>query len=136
MRDKHLAGTMRRRRASGSAREILLLRLVLMGTLIALPSSIVATGREDLLKLVLVGVACIALAFIGGHFITFHSRVPVMPNIRNAWQSELREDIVDATLVAILQNKGVDLDSRTADAGRRGWMSIQVASKTVEALHC
>ncbi|MET3922247.1 hypothetical protein [Arthrobacter sp. UYEF20] len=136
VRDKHLAATMLRRRASGSAREILLLRLVLMGALIAFPSSIVATSREDLLKLVVVGVACIAMAFIGGHFITVHSRVPVMPNIRNAWLSELREDIVDATLVAILQNMGVDLDSRTADAGRRGWMSIQVASKAVGALRC
>lgn len=42
-------------------------------------------------------------AFVGGHFITVRSRVPVMPNIRGAWLNELRDDVVNATLVAILQ---------------------------------
>lgn len=135
VRDKHLSGTTRRRRAAGSAREILLLRLVLLISLIALPVYIVATDREDLLKLTLVGVACVAVALAGGHFITVHARVPVMPNIRSAWLYELREDIVDATLAAVLQNKGVELEARTAEAARRGWKSIQVAAKAVEALY-
>lgn len=134
IRDKHLAATMRRRKASGSAREILFLRLGLMLALIAPPVYVVAASREDILKLVLVGVACIAAAFIGGHFLTVRARVPVMPNIRGAWLSELREDVVNATLVAILQNKGVDLDRRTVAAGRRGWDSITTAAKAVESL--
>ncbi|MFF2245754.1 hypothetical protein ACFVTM_16400 [Arthrobacter sp. NPDC058130] len=134
VRDKQLAGTMARRRASGSAREILMLRLVLMGALIALPSYIVATDRENLLKLVLVGVVCIAVALAGGHFITVHARVPVMPNIRSAWPAELREDVIDATLVAILQNKGVDLELQASAAGVRGWLSIQAASRAVAQL--
>ncbi|MGO4187388.1 hypothetical protein [Pseudarthrobacter sp. TAF60_1] len=57
-----------------------------------------------------------------------------MPNIRGHWLNELREDVVNATLVAILRNKG-DLDARTAAAGQRGWASIQAASKAVAALH-
>ena len=134
VRNKHLSATMRRRRAAGSAREILALRLVLLIALIALPVYIMATDREDLLKLVLVGIACIAVAMAGGHFITVHARVPVMPNIRSAWLYELREDIVNATLVAVLQSKGVELEARSADAARRGWKSIQTATRAVEAL--
>lgn len=135
VRDKHLSATMRRRRVAGSAREILALRLVLLGSLISLPAYVVATDRENLLKLVLVGIACIAVAMSGGHFITVHARVPVMPNIRSAWLYELREDIVNATLVTILQNQGVEPESRTAEAARRGWKSIQTAAKAVESLH-
>jgi hypothetical protein len=133
VRDKHLAGTMRRRRASGSAREILALRLGLLVALIGLPAYVVATST-DVVKLVLTGVGCIAAAFLGGYFLTVRARVPVMPVIRGAWLNELRDDIVNATLVAILQNKGVALEDRAAAACRRGWESIQVASKAVAAL--
>jgi hypothetical protein len=135
VRNKRLAATMRRRRSSGSAREIFALRSILIAALIALPTYIAATDPEDLLKLVLVGIACISVAMTGGHYITVHSRVPVMPNIRAAWLAELREDIIDATLVAILQNGGAVLDARTAAAGRRGWTSIQTAAKATDALH-
>lgn len=135
VRDKQLEPLMRRRRASGSAREVFALRLVLMAALIGLPAYIVATDRENLLKLVLIGVACIAVAMTGGHFITVHARVPVMPNIRSAWLAELREDIINATLVAILQNKGVDLEPRVAAAGQRGWKNIQAAAQVMEKLH-
>lgn len=135
VRNKGLAATMRRRRSSGSAREVFALRAILMVGLIALPTYIVATDREDLLKLVLVGIGCVAVAMMGGHYITVHARVPVMPNIRAAWLAELRQDIVDATLVAILQNNGAGLDARTAAAGRRGWTSIQTAAKAMDALH-
>jgi hypothetical protein len=58
-----------------------------------------------------------------------------MPNIRGPWLNELREDVVNATLVAILQNKGVEPDRRSGAAGRRGWESIQVAAKAMAALH-
>lgn len=136
VRDKHLAPTLHRRRTAGSAREILVQRLGLMAALIFPPAYIVATSREDLVKLIVTGAVCFALALIGGHFLTVRARVPVMPNIRAAWLTELREDIVDATLVAILQSKGADLDSRTADAGRQGWNSIQAATNAVAALHC
>ncbi|GAA2134432.1 hypothetical protein GCM10009825_18050 [Arthrobacter humicola] len=135
VRNKRLATTMHRRRSSGTAREVSALRAILMSGLIALPTYIVATSREDLLKLILVGIGCIALALMGGHPITVHARVPVMPNIRAAWLTEIRNDIVDATLVAILQNNGAGLDARTAAAGRRGWTSIQIAAKAMHALH-
>lgn len=135
VRDKHLAPTMRRRRASGSAREILILRLGLMIALITPPAYIVSTNRDDIVKLIVTGALCFAAALIGGHFLSARARVPVMPNIRGAWLNELRDDIIDATLVAILQNKAVELEARTADAGLRGWKSIQVASKAVAALH-
>ncbi|TSE14993.1 hypothetical protein B1A87_002725 [Arthrobacter sp. KBS0703] len=135
VRDKQLAGTVARRKASGSARAILAMRLGLMAALIAPPAYIVATDQENYLKLLIIGIICFAAAMIGGHFLTIRARIPVMPNIRGPWLSELREDVVNATLVAILQNKGVALDRRTIAAGRRGWESIQVAAKAVAALH-
>lgn len=134
IRDAYLAATTQRRRVSGSAKEILFLRLGLMLALIAPPAFVVATSRDDIVKLVLTGAVCIAAAFVGGHFITVRSRVPMMPNIRGAWLNELRDDVVNATLVAILQNKGVSLYRRTVTAGRRGWDSITAAAKAVDAL--
>jgi hypothetical protein len=134
IRNTYLAATAQRRRASGYAKEILFLRLGLMLALIAPPAFVVATSRDDIVKLVLTGAVCIAAAFIGGHFITVRSRLPVMPNIRGAWLNELRDDVVNATLVAILQNNGVALDRRTVTAGRRGWDSITTAAKAVDAL--
>ncbi|MDQ0822474.1 hypothetical protein QFZ79_000212 [Arthrobacter sp. V4I6] len=131
VRDKHLASTTDRRRAAGRAREILLLRL---GLMIALPAYVLAIST-GLLKLAATGAGCFAAALIAGHFLTVRARVPVMPNIRGAWLNELREDIVDATLVAILQNQGVVLEAATAAAGRQGWRSIQVAAAAVRTLH-
>jgi hypothetical protein len=49
--------------------------------------------------------------------------------------SELRGDVVNATLVAILQNKGAGPDPATAEAGPRGWWSIQQAAQAVKVLH-
>jgi hypothetical protein len=135
VRDKQLAGLVARRKASGSAREILALRLALLVALIAPPAYIVATDQEHYLKLLIVGIICLVAALAGGHFLTIRARIPVMPNIRGPWLNELREDVVNATLVAILQNKGTILDGRTVAAGRRGWESIQAASKAVAALH-
>lgn len=135
VRDKQLAGLVSRRKASGRSREILALRLGLMAALIAPPAYVVATDMNDYLKLLVTGIVCLVAALVGGHFLTIRARVPVMPNIRGPWLKELREDIVNATLVAILQNKGVVLDRRTVMAGRRGWESIQAASKAVAALH-
>jgi len=134
VRDKHLAATLLRRRASGSSLQILFLRIGLMIALIAPPAFVVATGRDDIVKLVLTGAVCVSAAFMGGHFITVRSRVPVMPHIRGPWLAELREDIVNATLVAILQNKGVALESKTVDASLRGWKSIQTAAEAVDTL--
>lgn len=94
-----------------------------------------ATDQENYLKLLVTGIICFVAAMIGGHFLTIQARVPVMPNIRGPWLAELREDIVNATLVAILQNKGIVLGRRTVAAGRRGWESILAASKAVAAIH-
>jgi hypothetical protein len=120
-------GKMRWRRASGSGREVFAMQAFLMASLIALPTYILATSGEDLLMLVFVGVGCVAVAMMGWHYNGVHARVPVMPNIRAAWLAEIRNDVVDATLVAILQNNGAGLDALTAAAGLHGWTSIQTA---------
>lgn len=133
-RDKHLAATRRRRRDSGSAREILFLRLGLLMALIAPPAYVAASSKDDILKLLLTGNVCIAAAFLGGHLITVRARVPVMPNIPGPWLNELREDVVNATLVSILQNNDITVDPRTAAAARRRWQSIVSAAKAVDAL--
>lgn len=135
VRDQRLARLVARRKASGSARNILALRLGLLIALIAPPAYIVASGQENYLQLLVVGAMCTVAALAGGYFLTTRARVPVMPTIRGPWLNELREDVVNATLVAILQNKGTALDTGTVAAGRRGWESIQAASKAVAALH-
>ncbi|MGX1162133.1 hypothetical protein FBY31_3812 [Arthrobacter sp. SLBN-100] len=135
VRDKQLAGTMARRKAAGRAQEILALRLGLMAALIGPPAFIVATNPDDILKLLIVGAVCIATALVGGHFLTCRARVPVMPNIRGPWLKELREDVVNATLVAILQNKGTPVDPDAAAAARRGWASIKAASGAADLVH-
>jgi hypothetical protein len=77
-----------------------------------------------------------AVAMVGRHFITVHARVPVIPNIRTGWLAELRDDVVNATLVAILQNKGIiELEPRIIAAGQRGWKHIQAAAQVMEKLH-
>ena len=72
---------------------------------------------------------------MGGHFLTVRARIPVMPTIRGPWLNELREDVVSATLVAILLNKGASLSPAAVAAGTRGWVSIQAAAKAVGTLH-
>lgn len=135
VRDRHLADTLLRRREAGNALEILFLRLGLIAALIAPPSYILASNQEeDLVKFIITGAACVAAAFTGGHFLTVRARVPVMPSVRGPWLAELREDIINATLVALLQSKGVSLPPGAAEAGRRGWTSIQVAARAVAAL--
>ncbi|MCX6498266.1 MAG: hypothetical protein NTU93_05620 [Arthrobacter sp.] len=57
-----------------------------------------------------------------------------MPNIGSAWQAELREDVVNATLVAILQHKGAGPETRTSAAALRGWRSMQAAARAMDAL--
>jgi len=135
VRDKQLAGTWSRRRAAGRSREVLALRLGLMAALIAPPAYIVATSPDDILRLLLAGIACFAFAVVAGHFLTCRAHVPVMPNIRGPWLAELREDVVNATFVAILENKGTPPASGTAAAARRGWESIQAASKVIDSLN-
>lgn len=135
VREKQLAGMLGRRKADRRAGEILALRLGLMAALIAPPAFIVATTPDDILKLLLAGIACFVFAVVGGYFLTCRARVPVMPAIRGPWLNELREDVVNATFVAILQNKGTTVDPRTAAAASRGWESIQAAAKAVASLH-
>ena len=135
VRDNQLAGTVARRKALGRAQEILALRLGLMAALIGPPAFVVTTSPDDIMKLLLVGAFCIAMALVGGHFLTCRARVPVMPNIRGPWLKELREDVVNATLVAILQNKGTPVDPPTAAAAQRGWESMRAASKAADSLH-
>lgn len=133
--DQQLAGTLARRRAGGRVQEILALRLGLMAALIAPPAYIAATSPDDLLKLLVAGIACFVFAVAGGYWLTCRAKVPVMPVIRGSWLQELREDVVNATLVAILQNKGTPLDPGTAAAARRGWENIQATSQAVSSLN-
>jgi hypothetical protein len=79
VRDKQLAGLVGRRKASGSAREILVLRLGLLVAPIVPPAYIVATDHDNIVKLVVVGAIFFAAALTGGHFLTIRARVPVMP---------------------------------------------------------
>lgn len=135
IRDKRLAATTGRRRASGSSQKIFLLRIGLIIALIAPPAYIVGTNQNDLVKLVVTGAVCLSAAFVGGHYLTVTARVPVMPTIRGPWLTEIRDDIVNATLVAILLNKGIFVEGATVVAARRGWQSVQVAAKAAAGIY-
>lgn len=135
IRDKRLAATTGRRRASGLAQKILLLRIGLIIALIAPPAYVVSTNQNDLVKLVVTGAFCLVAAFVGGHYLTVMARVPVMPTIRGPWLTEIRDDIVNATLVAILLNKGIFVEGATVVAARRGWQSVQVAAKAAAGIY-
>lgn len=75
VRDKQLVAVAARRKASGSEREILALRLGLIIALVAPPAYIVATS-QNVLKLLIVGAICFVAALVGGHFLTIRARVP------------------------------------------------------------
>ncbi|MEZ2388851.1 hypothetical protein AB6813_04770 [bacterium RCC_150] len=138
VRDRRLTSLARRRKASGHAAAAFVLRLVLIAGLL-LPSIILVANGAPLLNLVLTGVISLGAAYGAGHAITEWARVPVMPHIRPGWLKELRSDIVDAALLAIVQEKNVqeknDVDSRTADAAVRGWKHLRFAATTVDILH-
>lgn len=135
VRDKQMAPTVARRKAAGSAREILTLRLGLLASLIAPPVFVVATDQDNIVKLIATGAVCFAAALAGGQALTLRARIPVMPAIRGLWLNELRNDVVNATLATILENKGIVLAPETAAAARCGWLSIQAAARSAQALH-
>lgn len=48
--------------------------------------------------------------------------------------AELRDDVTNATLVAILQDQGTELERQSSSAGQRGCKSLQATSEAVAAL--
>lgn len=92
------------------------IRLII--ALIAPPAYIVSANQNDLVKLVINGAVYLVAAFIVGHYLTVMARVPVMPTIRSPWLTEIRENLVASTLVAILLNKGISVQSTNVAAGR------------------
>lgn len=97
------------RKASGRARELLLLRLGLMAALIVPPSYIVATDQNDMVKLLFTGAICLAAALIRGQFLTIQARFPVMPNIRGHWLNELLHGVGTASLTCMCAASGTTL---------------------------
>jgi hypothetical protein len=58
----------------------------------------------------------------------------VHPPVRAGWVKELRQDVVDATLLAVLQNKRVAVDRQTAAAAARGWKHLSFVAGQLDRM--
>jgi hypothetical protein len=131
--NRYLAPVTARRRAAGLLPKALVLRLSLIALLI-LPSLLMVVFEAPLAALVLTGAASVIAALVAGQAIHAWLRIPVQPAIRPRWLKEIRTDIVDATLLAILQGRGVDVDPQTALAAGRGWQHIRFVAAALDRI--
>jgi hypothetical protein len=130
---RYLGPAIARRRAAGLAGRAWAVRLALI-VLFILPSFLLVVGAAPLPALVLTGAASILAAFGCGRAVTVWLRLPVQPVIRRRWLQEFRRDIVDATLLALLQEKGAQVDQQAAEAAVRGWKHIRFVAAGLDRL--
>jgi hypothetical protein len=123
-----------RRRAAGKSTTAMFQRLGLF-VLLVLPPLLLVINEAPLAWLLASGIVSAVLAIAVGEAITARLRVPVAPQIRRLWLKELRRDITDATLLAVLAQKDIEVGPRTAEAAGRGWQNIRYAAKTIDRLH-
>lgn len=120
----NLAPVITRRRAAGRTASATVERLGLF-VLLILPPLLLVIGGASLALLLASGIVSSILAVVLGETITARLRLPVAPVIRKPWLQELRRDIEDATLLALLQAKGIEVDPDTAKAAMRGWEHLK-----------
>jgi hypothetical protein len=128
-----LAPVIARRQEAGMLSRAMFLRLFLI-VLLIVPSVLAVSFSVPLLYLVFIGIASILLALYLGGVVTEWLRLPVQPGIRSGWLKELRQDIVDATLLAVLEKKRALVDSQTSAAARRGWKHIRFVAAQVDRI--
>jgi hypothetical protein len=115
-----------RRRAAGRTRAAWIQRAVLFLVLLAPPLLLVIT-EAPIAWLLAAGIVSAVLAKAGGDHITARLGIPVAPPVPALRLKELRRDIEDAVLLAILQGKGTDIGAETAAAAGRGWDNLAAA---------
>ncbi|MFD1212571.1 hypothetical protein ACFQ36_11040, partial [Arthrobacter sp. GCM10027362] len=94
----------------------------------------VATGG-NVLALLVAGLVTCGLAYVLGNWVTARLRLPVPAGLRGPWLAEIRRDITDATLLAVLRSRGVEVDERTARAAMRGWNHLRFVAAKVDEIH-
>ena len=130
---RRLAPVAARRQTAGMLAKALFLRLFLIVLLIG-PAVLAVSFNVPLLVLVFIGVASILAAMYLGGVVTEWLRLPVHPPVRAGWVKELRQDVVDATLLAVLQNKRAAVDRQTATAAARGWKHLSFVAGELDRM--
>ena len=130
-----LAPVTGRRKADGRHGAAALQRAVLALVLTGAAGFVAIATGGDVLSLIIAGLLLSGLAYLLGGLVTARLRLPVPVRLRGAWLQEIRRDITDATLLAVLRNKGVEVDERTARAARRGWEHLQAVAAKVDGIH-
>ncbi|MCG2624893.1 hypothetical protein LVY72_23670 [Arthrobacter sp. I2-34] len=130
-----LAPAVGRRKADGRYGAAALQRAVLVLALTGAAGFVAVATHGDVLALLIAGLAVCGLAYLLGGMVTERLRLPVPARLRGIWLQEIRRDITDATLLAILRAKGADVDAPTARAAGRGWAHLQTVAATVDGIH-
>lgn len=122
-----------RRRAAGVVRNATIQRAVLMLALIALPLYLAVT-EAPLTTLALVGIAAVGAALLLGRAVSAHERIPDYPPLRLAWLEEIRQDVIDAALLAVLDREGHAVDARARAVCLRGWKHVRNVAEAVDRI--
>jgi len=128
-----LSPVIARRQEAGMLSRAMFLRLFLI-VLLIVPSVLAVSFSVPLLYLVFIGIASILLAMYLGGVVSEWLRLPVQPTIRSGWLKELRQDIVDATLLAVLEDQRAVVDSQTTAAAQRGWKHIRFVAAQIDRI--
>jgi hypothetical protein len=129
-----LAPVAGRRKADGRHGAAALQRALLALVLTGVAGFVAIATDGNVLSLLVAGVLLSGLAYVLGSMVTVRLRLPVPVRLRGAWLQEIRRDITDATLLAVLRANGVDVDERTARATRRGWEHLQAVAAKVDGI--
>ncbi|NKX51596.1 hypothetical protein HER39_13675, partial [Arthrobacter deserti] len=130
-----LAPVAGRRKADGRHGAAVLQRAAAALVLTAAAGFVAVATNGDLLSLLVTGFGLCCLAYLLGNMATARLRLPVPARLRGPWLEEIRQDITDATLLAVLRSKGIEVDERTARAARRGWDHLRSAAAKVDEIH-
>jgi hypothetical protein len=130
-----LAPVTGRRRAAGSHAAAMLQRAALALGLTGTAGFVAVSTQGNLLLLLATGVVVCGLAYVLGSMVTARLRLPVPARLFGRWLEEIRTDITDATLLALLQSRRIEVDDRTARAARRGWEHLQFVAAKVDEIH-
>lgn len=130
---QRLAPVSARRKTSGKLKGVSRQRMSLLLGLSA-PSGFVLSAGLPLETLVVVGAGSLLAAAVLGEALTVKLRLPVPGKVRRGWLDELRADVENAVLLAVVEKQGIDVDAPTARAASRGWLQIRRVAERVDAL--
>lgn len=130
---QRLAPASARRKASGKLKSVSWQRLSLLLGLSA-PSGFVLSAGFPIETLVAVGAGSLLAAVVLSEALTVKLRLPVPAKVRRGWLDELRTDVENVVLLAVVEQRGIEVDRMTARAASRGWRQIRRVVERVDGL--